>query len=1134
MLCAGAPPQLSLLLREQEELSSFNQCGRGRVLKRCPLSLQQEFHPSCSLAEGSPLLQSNTILKRERVFWAPLCSYQQRRLFCTEAPLCTCQSHLLASDFRIKKQAILVLNGSSRVYKQLPLGVHSRGSHNCGCLASCSSSIFSTCNQKVSGGSLSARSDFRAQLHSAALALSFEDNQPQEAPFLHTPYSECNSSQPRITDVHGTLNTVLWGIPMIANQISSKPVEGQIAMENGTFPVQSLTELEFVRFSPFSSPSFLEVPAAPALYPPSEVSALEESMEGLNSQTLPSENTQATEKQTEEVIVAQEDPKKESRKLRSRQLKVESRAWQLATEDYRKQVTQMCKNQRAPSLPLMKSLLLSWFEPLTKAITAEQTRARRSYAPYLDLLSADKLAVITMHKTVAKLLTDEGHGGLRVIIPVMSIGEAVEDEVRLQHIMKKKPKDDEQLQKHKALQRQVQKFVKQGNRRVLRKKLRTIDCSEPWSSVVRAQVGSHLLDLLLQTAYIQDPGDNASGGSVEIRPAFRHSIKTVCGKERSKNTCSKCVGVIECDSFISKGLHNMARVVVIPYMPMLVKPLPWQGYRKGGHLVLPSCIMRTHGAKELAETLQRTSRDQLNSVFNALNILGATKWRINNKVLAIVEKIWEEGGRIADIVDRADVPEPQKPQTDDADALKKWRWDLLRVKRINRELHSQRCDMELKLSVAREMKNEECFYYPHNIDFRGRAYPLHPHLNHLGSDMCRGLLEFAEGRPLKRAGLRWLKIQLANLYGNGVDKLSFDDRVAFVEENLDNIMDSAKKPLEGCRWWVAAEDPFQCLATCMEISNALSSPDVESFISHLPVHQDGSCNGLQHYAALGRDILGAESVNLTAQQKPADVYTGIAVRVKGLLEKDFLAESLSEKARQLHSQVDRKLVKQTVMTSVYGVTYVGARAQIMNRLQERPSINDDKQAFNLSCYAAKTTLEALGEMFTAARIIMGWLGDCAKIVASQNQSVKWTTPLGLPVVQPYRKPQRILVRTSLQILALTDSNDTNIMVRRQKSAFPPNFVHSLDSTHMMMTAIACSKAGLTFAGVHDSYWTHAGDVDKMNVILREKFVELYNQPILENLLKSFKESFPDIDFPPVPARGQFDLKEVLQSPYFFN
>lgn len=40
---------------------------------------------------------------------------------------------------------------------------------------------------------------------------------------------------------------------------------------------------------------------------------------------------------------------------------------------------------------------------------------------------------------------------------------------------------------------------------------------------------------------------------------------------------------------------------------------------------------------------------------------------------------------------------------------------------------------------------------------------------------------------------------------------------------------------------------------------------------------------------------------------------------------------------------------------------------------------------------------------------------------------------------------------------------------------------------------------LLIAGVHDSYWTHACDVDKLNRILRENFVELYETPILENV-----------------------------------
>jgi DNA-directed RNA polymerase len=80
------------------------------------------------------------------------------------------------------------------------------------------------------------------------------------------------------------------------------------------------------------------------------------------------------------------------------------------------------------------------------------------------------------------------------------------------------------------------------------------------------------------------------------------------------------------------------------------------------------------------------------------------------------------------------------------------------------------------------MKDEECFYYPHKLDFRGRSYPMHLYLNHLGSYVCRGLLEFVEGQPLGKTWLYWLKIDFANLYGGGVDKYFFESRLTFVIE----------------------------------------------------------------------------------------------------------------------------------------------------------------------------------------------------------------------------------------------------------------------------------------------------------------------------------------------------------------
>ena len=78
------------------------------------------------------------------------------------------------------------------------------------------------------------------------------------------------------------------------------------------------------------------------------------------------------------------------------------------------------------------------------------------------------------------------------------------------------------------------------------------------------------------------------------------------------------------------------------------------------------------------------------------------------------------------------------------------------------------------------------------------------------------------------------------------------------------------------------------------------------------------------------------------------------------------------------------------------------------------------------------------------------------------------------------------VQTLLQGVHIReDADDLPVAVKRQTSAFPPNFVHSLDSTHMLLTAIEMDEAGVPFAAVHDSYWVHAGHVDQMNSQLRQ-------------------------------------------------
>jgi hypothetical protein len=83
-------------------------------------------------------------------------------------------------------------------------------------------------------------------------------------------------------------------------------------------------------------------------------------------------------------------------------VKIEAEAWELATKEYKELLKDMCEHKLAPNLPYMKSLFLGWFEPFTDAIAKEKEligtgKSRQGYAPYFDLLPADKMSVIAMH-----------------------------------------------------------------------------------------------------------------------------------------------------------------------------------------------------------------------------------------------------------------------------------------------------------------------------------------------------------------------------------------------------------------------------------------------------------------------------------------------------------------------------------------------------------------------------------------------------------------------------------------------------------------------------------------------------------------------------------------------------------------
>ncbi|RYP81737.1 hypothetical protein DL769_001887 [Monosporascus sp. CRB-8-3] len=671
-----------------------------------------------------------------------------------------------------------------------------------------------------------------------------------------------------------------------------------------------------------------------------------------------------------------------------------------------------------------------------------------------------------------------------------------------------------------------------------------VECSaydtRHWPVYIRAKVGAVLLGGLLDSAKVNVVREHPETKALvsQVQPAMAHATMHRKGKK---------VGVVLPNKWLVDLLKREPRGDFLArHLPMLVEPEPWTKFDKGGFLVSPAQLVRIkNGEKDQRIYAEAAvNRGDMEQVSKGLDVLGRTAWQINQPVFDVMLEAWNTGEKLANIPPlHPDIPIPAEPaESEDMMHRREWLKAVKAAENLKSGLHSERCFMNFQLEIARAFK-EQTFYFPHNMDFRGRAYPIPTYLNHMGADHTRGLLRFAVGKELGENGLRWLKVHLANVFG--FDKASLREREAFAVDNLANISDSVTNPLNGGRWWLKAEDPWQCLATCFELKAALDSPDPTKYVSHLPVHQDGTCNGLQHYAALGGDLWGAQQVNLVPGDRPADVYSAVADLVKQSIAEDVEADNFMGKA--VDGKITRKVVKQTVMTNVYGVTFIGAKAQVLKQLDAAyPNLQEETgvPAGILASYIATKIFKALSTMFRGAHDIQYWLGECAgrvcraltpeqldrvaegpvtppvksrakktksaveELLGSFRSTIIWTTPLRMPVVQPYRKSGTRVVQTSLQDLNLqVPERSDPVNRRKQLQAFPPNFIHSLDASHMLLSALECNELGLSFAAVHDSFWTHAADVDVMNRVLRDAFIRIHSEDVIGRLAAEFEARY---------------------------
>lgn len=582
--------------------------------------------------------------------------------------------------------------------------------------------------------------------------------------------------------------------------------------------------------------------------------------------------------------------------------------------------------------------------------------------------------------------------------------------------------------------------------------------------------------------------------------------------------------------------HDAAAHFAPIRMPMLVPPTPWVSSKGGGYLtdaggLVP--LVRTRNKSYLREL----GNVDMPVVFQSINAIQATAWKVNTAVLAVMRDAWDAGGDIGGLPARDLKDLPGLPSFDmDAfkiefpEEFKAWKRIRADIYEENARAASQRVAAAQKIALAARFAPEAAIYFPHSLDFRGRVYPVPGTLNPQGDDQAKALLTFAVGKPLGSSGARWLAIHVANLFG--VDKVTFEERIQWVRDNEDRILDSALDPLDGQRFWTGADSPWSALAACFEWAGYKLTG--ESYVSHLPIALDGSCNGLQNFSAMLRDPVGAAATNLIPQGKPADIYTQVMHLAAERIKKE--AEGGDALAIFWDGQLTRDLVKRPVMTLPYGVTKAGMRGQIMEKMGNAR----DKEAHGQASYLAGVLWDAIGEVVIAARVAMDWLKGAAKVAAKGDMPVNWTTPAGFPVLQEYRETigGRVETHISGRAVHITcNVEGTKLDSRRQALGISPNFIHSCDAAHLMLSVSTALENGISdFAMIHDSYGTHAANTDTLAASLRAAFVDQYDREVLTDFRDELAAQLPAelaVELPELPPCGVLDLSLVERSQYFF-
>lgn len=771
-------------------------------------------------------------------------------------------------------------------------------------------------------------------------------------------------------------------------------------------------------------------------------------------------------------------------------------------------------------------------------------------------ISCESAAVIILKVILSKLVKPEG---IPITPMASAIGRTLEDEIRFGRI-----RDQEKEHFKKAIAENLNKRAGVSYKKAYMQAVETSmleqgqleDAWGTWSPTEAVHVGIKMLEIVIQSTQL-----------VEL-------------KRYGAGNAAADVEMVHLSDFWVKKMSqrgfSLAGIAPV-YQPCVVPPKPWTGVVGGGYWAKgrrPLPLIRLGSKSAVA----RYEDVYMPEVYDAVNIIQNTPWKVNKKVLDVVNMVEKLNNTPIDDIPQMEPLKPEDYAGETEEELKAWKKAAAGIYRREKARQSRRLSLSFIVNQANKFSQFKAIWFPYNMDWRGRVYAV-PMFNPQGNDMQKGLLTLAVGKPIGADGFKWLKVHGANCAG--VDKVTFEERIKWVEDNHDNIMAAAKAPMDSIEWWGRLDSPFCFLAFCFEYAGVMHHG--LSYSCSLPIAFDGSCSGIQHFSAMLRDHIGGHAVNLTPSGKVQDIYRIVSDRIEEELkvllvngtDNEMVAhedkktgeitERLKLGTRELARQwltygMSRKVTKRSVMTLAYGSKEYGFADQVYEDIV-MPAIDSGSGAMftepsQASRFMAKMIWEAVSVTVVAAVDAMKWLQGAAKLLAAEVKDKKtgeilkpclpvhWVTPDGFPVWQEYLKKDT--TRLNLMFLGSFNLQPTvnkgtkkELDKHKQESGISPNFVHSQDGSHLRQTvAHTHRKYGvMSFAVIHDSFGTIPADAEYLFRGVRETMVETYrDNDVLLDFYEQFEYQLHESQrdkLPELPKKGKLNIEDILSSDFAF-